>query len=140
MANLDERRKVLVVDDEKKTSDTLTLIFGNHGYQARAAYSAEEAIDVIAEWQPNLALLDVNLPKMNGIDLAIALKTSAPNCRVLLFSGYPDTDDLLHAAAEAGHVFEIISKPVHPTLLLNAVATSLSDAPDQPLMTLPEMN
>src|ERR1700733_10935609 len=40
-------------------------------------------------------------------------------------------DDLLHAAAEAGHVFEIISKPVHPTLLLNAVANSLSDAPDR---------
>ena len=77
---------------------------------------------------------------MSGIDLAIALKTSAPNCRVLLFSGYPDTDDLLHAAAEVGHVFEIISKPVHPTLLLNAIATSLSDTPDQPLMPLPEMN
>jgi CheY-like chemotaxis protein len=140
MANLDESRKVLVVDDEKATSGTLTLIFRNYGYQARAAYSAEEAIDVIAEWKPNLALLDVNLPNMNGIDLAIALKTSAPHCRVLLFSGYPDTDELLHAAAQAGHVFEIISKPVHPTLLLNAVATSLSDTPDQPPMTLPEMN
>jgi CheY-like chemotaxis protein len=140
MANLDESRKVLVVDDEKGTSDTLTLIFRNHGYQGRAAYSAEEAIGVIAEWRPNLALLDVNLPNMNGIDLAIALKTSVPNCRVLLFSGYPDTDDLLHAAAQAGHVFEIISKPVHPTLLLNAVANSLSDTPDQPPTTLPEMN
>src|ERR1700733_4394466 len=138
MANLDEGRKVVVVDDEKITSNTLTVIFGNYGYQTRAAYSAEEAIDVIAEWQPDLALLDVNLPRMNGIDLAIALKTSAPNCRVLLFSGYPNTDDLLHAAAEAGHVFEIISKPVHPTLLLNAVANSLSDAPDQPPTALPE--
>jgi hypothetical protein len=46
----------------------------------------------------------------------------------------------LHAAAQAGHVFEIISKPVHPTLLLNAVANSLSDTPDQPPTTLPEMN
>jgi DNA-binding NtrC family response regulator len=140
MSNLEENRKVLVVDDEKTISDSLTVIFRNHGYQARAAYSAEEAIDVIAEWQPNLALLDVNLPNMNGIDLAIALKTSTPNCRVLLFSGYPDADDLLHAAAQMGHVFEIISKPVHPTLLLNAVANSLSDTPDQAPMTLPEMD
>jgi CheY-like chemotaxis protein len=138
MAN--ESRKVLVVDDEKTTSETLSIIFRGHGYQAKAAYSAEEAIDVIAEWQPDVALLDVNLPRMNGIDLAIALKTSAPNCRVLLFSGYPNTEDLLHAAAQAGHVFEIISKPVHPTLLLNAVDNSLSDAPDQPPATLPEMN
>jgi CheY-like chemotaxis protein len=140
MVNLDESRRVLVVDDEKTTAETLTVIFRNHGYQARAAYSAEEAIDVIAEWQPNLALLDVNLPKMNGIDLAVALKTSDPNCRVLLFSGYPYTNDLLHAAMQAGHVFEIISKPVHPTLLLNAVANSLSDTSDKPPTTLPEMN
>jgi CheY-like chemotaxis protein len=136
----DESRKVLVVDDEKTTAMTLAVIFRNHGYQAKTAYSAEEAIDVIAEWQPNLALLDVNLPKMNGIDLAIALKTSAPNCRVLLFSGHPNTEDLLHAAAQAGHVFEVISKPVHPTLLLKAIDNSLSDAPDQPPATLPEMN
>jgi DNA-binding NtrC family response regulator len=76
---------------------------------------------------------------MNGIDLAIALKTSAPKCRVLLFSGYPNTNDLLHAAAQAGHVFEIIAKPVHPTLLLNALDNSFSDAHDQPPATLPEM-
>ena len=135
-----QNRKILVVDDEQTTSDTLTLIFSEHGYQAKAAYSAEDAIGVIAEWQPDLALLDVNLPSMNGIDLAIALKTSAPHCRVLLFSGYPNTEDLLNAAAQAGNVFEIISKPVHPTLLLNAIDNSLSDSPDQPPMTLPEMN
>jgi CheY-like chemotaxis protein len=136
----DERRKVLVVDDEKTTSETLTVIFGDHGYQAKAAYSAEQAADVIAEWQPDVALLDVNLPGMNGVDLAVAIRTSLPNCRVLLFSGYPNTNDLLHAAAQAGHVFEIIAKPVHPTLLLNAIDNSLSDAPDQPPATLPEMN
>ena len=140
MVNLDESRKVLVVDDEETTAKTLALIFGNRGYQTRAAYSAEEAIDVIAEWQPDVALLDVNLPRMNGIDLAIALKTSVPNCRVLLFSGYPNTEDLLHAAAQAGHVFEIISKPVHPTVLLKAVADSLSDTPDQPPTMLLGMN
>ena len=116
-----ESRKVLVVDDEKTTSETLTVIFGDHGYQAKAAYSAEEAIEVIAEWRPDVALLDVNLPGMNGVDLAIALKASAPKCRVLLFSGYPNTEDLLNAAAEKGHVFEVIAKPVHPTLFLNAV-------------------
>jgi CheY-like chemotaxis protein len=137
---VDENRKVLIVDDEKTTAETLTVIFRKHGYQARAVHSAEEAVDIIAEWQPNLALLDVNLPGMNGIDLAIALKTSAPDCRVLLFSGYPDTNDLLHAAAEAGHVFEIISKPVHPTVLLDVVADSLADTPDLPKTTLPEMN
>jgi CheY-like chemotaxis protein len=114
MANLEENRRVLVVDDEKTTSNSLTTIFRNHGYQARAAYSAEEAIDVIAEWQPNFALLDVKLPNMNGIDLAIALKASDPNCRILLFSGYPDANDLLTAAKQAGHVLKLFPNPFIP--------------------------
>ena len=135
-----QNRKILVVDDEQTTSDTLTLIFREHGYQAKAAYSAEDAIDVIAGWQPDLALLDVNLPSMNGIDLAIAIRTNHPRCRVLLFSGYPNSVDLLHMAMGAGHVFEIIAKPLHPTVLLDVVDSSLSDTPDQPPMTLPEMN
>jgi CheY-like chemotaxis protein len=136
----DESRKVLVVDDEKTTTDTLTVIFREHGYQVRGVYSAEEAVDVVAEWQPDLALLDVNLPGMNGVDLAIAIRTSLPDCRVLLFSGYPDSADLLHMAMGAGHVFEIIAKPLHPTVLLDVVDNSLSDTPDQPPMTLPKMN
>lgn len=130
MGNVDDGRKVLIVDDEKTVSETLAKIFMCHGYQSRAAYSAEEAIGLITEWHPDVALLDVNLPGTNGVDLAITLRTSHPNCRVLLFSGYPSTDDLLHQAMQAGHAFEIISKPVHPTELLNAVANSLSHTPD----------
>src|ERR1700679_80191 len=120
MGNINDSRKVLIVDDEKTISGTLTKIFVEHGYQARATYSAEEAMDVLVEWQPDVALLDVNLPGKNGVDLAIALRTSQPRCRVLLFSGYPNTEDLLRAAIQAGHEFEIICKPVHPTMLLDA--------------------
>jgi DNA-binding response OmpR family regulator len=139
MVNRDGNRRVLIVDDEETISETLTEIFTHHNYEARAVRSAEEAIDVLAEWEPDLALLDVNLPKMNGVELAVALRTSHPNCRVLLLSGYPSTGELLHTAMKAGHVFEIICKPVHPTLLLNAVANSLSGASDRPPTTLSEM-
>jgi hypothetical protein len=75
---------------------------------------------------------------MNGVDLAIALKTGHPTCRILLFSGYPDANDLLNGAFEEGHVFQIIAKPVHPTFLLDAVAKSLSDTPDHPPTSLPD--
>lgn len=140
MTNLHASLRVLIVDDEKIIAETLTVIFGQHGYHARAAHSAEEAIGVIAEWQPDVALLDVNLPGKNGVDLALMLRASHPNCRVLLFSGYPSTSDLLQGAMQSGHVFEIISKPVHPSLLLEAVANSLMNAPDPPPIAPPEMN
>ena len=72
--------KVLIVDDEKAICSTLGAIFMRRGYEVRSANSAEQAVEVIAEWQPDLAILDVGLPQMNGIDLAIALKASQPTC------------------------------------------------------------
>lgn len=140
MTNLDASRRLLIVDDEKIIAETLIIIFVQHGYHARAAHSAEEAIGVIDEWQPDVVLLDVNLPGKNGVDLAVTLRANHPNCRILLFSGYPNTSDLLKGAMQSGHAFAIISKPVHPTVLLEAVADSLSNTPDQPPTRPPEIN
>lgn len=117
---------VLIVDDEQPVSDSLGQIFSSRGYEVRVAYSAEEAIDVIAEWQPDLAILDVMLPQMNGIDLAIVLKANYPSCQFLLFSGQLGTVQIAEEAAKKGHVFSILEKPVPPALLLDAAANLLS--------------
>jgi DNA-binding response OmpR family regulator len=121
--------RVIVVDDEKNICESLAAIFTRRGYKSKVAFSAEQAVEMIAEWQPDLAILDVGLPNMNGIDLAIALKSSHPACRVLLFSGQPSTTDLLADAAADGHPFEIIAKPVHPAVLLDKAADLLSVDP-----------
>lgn len=118
MPSLGVNSKVIIVDDEKNICESLAAIFAIRGYESKVAFSAEQAVEMIAEWQPDLAILDVGLPKANGIDLAIALKTSHPSCRVLLFSGQPSTTDLLADAAANGHRFDIVAKPVHPEVLL----------------------
>jgi CheY-like chemotaxis protein len=111
--------KILIVDDGRVVAATLAIIFANAGYDARAASSAEEALELIADWCPDLAILDVVLPKMNGIDLAILLRARYPNCRIALSSGHPATDDLLAAANASGHAFEVVVKPAHPQELLS---------------------
>src|SRR5579871_4117870 len=85
--DLKGRRKILIVDDESAIADTLQLIFLTRRYEVRVAYTAERAVEVIAEWQPDMAVVDVILPEMNGIDLAIVIKENYPSCHVLLFSG-----------------------------------------------------
>jgi DNA-binding NtrC family response regulator len=119
-------QKILIVDDEQWTSDTLATIFNIAGYQARATYSAEEAVEIIRDWQPSLVILDVVLPKMSGIDLAIDLAGRAPSCQILLFSGNPNTSQLARAAAQAGHPFDILEKPVHPEFMLQKASQLLS--------------
>lgn len=119
-------QKVLIVDDERWTSDTLATIFNIAGYEARAVYSAEEALEVMITWQPALVILDVVLPKMNGIELAIQLAGRQPSCQILLFSGNPNTAQIANAAAQAGHPFEILEKPVHPDLMLQKASRLLA--------------
>jgi CheY-like chemotaxis protein len=124
-----EAKRVLVVDDEHIIADTLAMIFSRSGYQARAVYSAEQATSVVADWHPDLAVIDVFLPGMNGVDLAILMKAEYPDCHILLFSGQTATSDLLEGARKAGHHFEVHAKPVPPVEILDIVSRLLGTSP-----------
>jgi DNA-binding NtrC family response regulator len=119
-------RKILIIDDEVAIADTLGAIFSIRGYAVKTAYAAESAIEIIAEWEPDLAIVDVMLPMMNGIDFSIVLKSNYPACNVLLFSGQPDSGCLLEQALKKGHSFEILAKPLHPSFILDKVERLLA--------------
>ena len=129
MSPIPGTRKIMVVDDEETIADTLSLIFASNGYEARAAYSAESALEILEQWRPDVAIIDVVLPGMNGIEFAIFLKASYPDVHFLLFSGQPGTGNLLEEAKKKGHLFEILAKPLHPTFMLATVANMLSTPP-----------
>jgi DNA-binding NtrC family response regulator len=116
------KTKVLVVDDEKLITDSLVLILANEGYEARPAYSAEEALELLRDWQPAIAIIDVLLPGMNGIDLAIAIESAWPSVRLLLISGQMISTTLLDAAAAQGRKFDVFAKPVPVEVLLEQTA------------------
>jgi DNA-binding NtrC family response regulator len=126
--------KVLIVDDEMSIADSLAMIFTAHRFESRVAYSAEDAVDIVAAWRPDLAILDVILPGMNGIDLAILIRANYPSCRIILFSGNANTSALLDQAANKGHTFDVLAKPVHPDIMLEAAShlLSIESAPDVP--------
>jgi len=123
-------RRILIVDDETAIADTLALIFQLQRYEVRVAYTAERAVEMIAEWVPELAVLDVMLPEMNGIELALVIKANHPRCHVLLFSGHANTGMLLEEAGRKGYQFEILAKPVQPEVMLER-ASALLSGPDE---------
>ncbi|HUB18718.1 MAG TPA: response regulator [Acidobacteriaceae bacterium] len=122
-------RGILIVDDDPAITESLSAVFERHGYEVRCAHSAETAIEIIAWWEPDLAILDVMLPCMNGIDLALVLKANRPACHLVLFSGHAGTQALMEEAARKGSMFEILSKPVHPLFMLDFVASLFADVP-----------
>jgi DNA-binding response OmpR family regulator len=110
--------RVLVADDERVIADTLAMILNQSGFQARVAYTGEKALELAAEFQPEMLISDVIMAGLNGIDAAIKIREVLPKIKILLFSGQAATADLLEKARAQGYEFEILAKPVHPQDLL----------------------
>lgn len=116
---------VLVVDDEEVIAITLAAILRNHGFAALIAFSPERALEIADVIPPELLISDVMMPGMNGIDLAIAMTQRISDCEVLLFSGQSGTQDLLAEARANGRDFTVLTKPIHPDVLLAHIRESL---------------
>lgn len=114
-------RRVFVVDDELIIAATLGTILQRNGYDAVSYTDPVQALEAVRENPPELLITDVMMPRLSGIELAIAVRESFPKCRILLFSGQAATVGLLQEASEKGHAFDLITKPIHPTDLLKRI-------------------
>ena len=118
---------VLVVDDEQLVADSLAWILNLRGFNACSVYSGSEAIKHAAKNSIEILVSDVVMEGMSGIDAAIEICKLLPNGKVLLFSGNIETSDLLKAAHDLGHDFDILAKPVHPEVILDRIKALTGD-------------
>jgi CheY-like chemotaxis protein len=119
MSTHSAKPKVLVADDERVIADTLAMILNQSGFEARAVYSGEKALELAHAFQPDMLISDVIMADLNGIDAAIRIRALLPSIKILLFSGQAATADLLEKARSDGYEFDILAKPVHPQDLLS---------------------
>ena len=110
--------KVLIVDDEKRIVDTLKEILEMAGFQVATACDGWDALEVAARFHPDYLLSDVLMPRMNGVELAIAISKMHPATRILLFSGQAGISEILMDGQRQGFEFELIAKPIHPLKLI----------------------
>jgi CheY-like chemotaxis protein len=113
--------KVLVVDDQKLIADTLAEILQNAGFDAIAAYDGFEALEKASRFHPDWVLSDVLMPRMNGVELAIAVRKNYPKTAILLLSGQAGIFEILEEGRLQGYQFELIAKPVHPLKLIQRI-------------------
>jgi DNA-binding response OmpR family regulator len=117
-ASTPKQKVAFVVDDEHVIATTLATILNFAGFDARAMFSGQEALDASDHLRPDLLITDVVMTGMNGIEAAIITRSKLPECKILLFTGQAASLDLLVVARLEGHEFEILAKPIHPTDLL----------------------
>ena len=111
---------ILVVDDEPVVRALLKAALAPAGSRVVEAADGSEALDVAWREQPDLVLLDVGLPKLNGLDVCRALKTNPVAPRVLLITGNADLPGLDDCGADG-----VVTKPFRPLELLELVRRHL---------------
>lgn len=116
------RRRILVVDDNRDAAETLTLLFELTGHEVTQAYDGPSALDAAAAFHPDVVVLDIGLPGLDGFEVARRLRQRAEmrDCLLIALSGYSDPETLERSRA-AGFNQHLV-KPVQQDTLLAALA------------------
>jgi signal transduction histidine kinase len=115
----DSLLRVLIVDDNRDAADSLAMLLQFEGRQTLCAYSGEAALQQVAAYEPQLVLLDIGLPGLDGYEVARRLKADFPKLRVIALSGYGQVEDRQRSAA-AGFDAHLV-KPVDLDALKRAL-------------------
>jgi CheY-like chemotaxis protein/anti-sigma regulatory factor (Ser/Thr protein kinase) len=113
-------RRVLLVDDNVDAADLLALALRSEGHRVAVAHDGVQALTLAAELQPEVAVLDIGLPVMDGYELAARLGERHRRCRLIALSGYGQPSDQ-HRSSLAGFELHLI-KPVDYATLIAAIS------------------
>lgn len=118
-----QRRRVLIVDDNIDAAQTLAMLMEIGGHEARLCYEGQTALQEAPEFLPEVVLLDIGLPGLDGLEVARRLRALNLSPRPLLvaLTGYGQSDDL-RRSQEAGFDHHLV-KPADPNALMRLMAS-----------------
>jgi DNA-binding NtrC family response regulator len=115
--------RLLIVDDELVVRDSLQKWFDSEGYETGAVAGGREALTAIQQKQWDLALVDIKMPGMDGMDLQKKLREVDPELIVVIMTGYASVETAVQALK--GGAYDYITKPIDPDELVHLVSNAL---------------
>lgn len=116
--------RILVVDDDRTTRHVLSKVLTNAGFTTSVAKDGVEALKTLQSKRFDLLLLDVWMPRMNGIELLAKIRTRKTRPRVVVMTSDDAPETLLKAVRE--QAFKYVHKPVESAVLLETVREALA--------------
>lgn len=109
-----QRLRVLIADDCKDSVDSLVVLVNLWGHETRAAYDGADALEMAADFQPDVVLLDIAMPKINGFDLAKQLRQTQSDALLVAITGFADA---AHRQLWEKAFDRFLIKPVEPEFM-----------------------
>lgn len=120
---MDKHKRILVVDDDDTIRTTMKAILEEEGYLVDLASTGKEAIQKTQEKTYNIALLDIRLPDIEGVELLKLMKDGVPITRKIMVTGYPSIQNAIGALNKNADAY--LLKPVDIEKLLTTVREQL---------------
>ena len=116
--------RILVVDDDEEIRSMLSDFLGGRGYAVQTVSGGAEALREIARAEPDVILLDIEMPGLSGVDALPSLRALAPHAAVIMVSG--TTDVALSKLALSRGAFDYVNKPVNFPYLIQSLETAVA--------------
>lgn len=119
-----EALRVLLVDDEELFRETLAKLLRRRGLEVATAGDGEAGVALVREQAPQVVVLDLRMPGIDGLETLKRIKAARPDTRVIMLTGHGSVEagvDALRAAA-----FDFLLKPVGPDQLVGVILAALA--------------
>jgi DNA-binding NtrC family response regulator len=126
---MEKQAKIIIVDDDENIRKTMKAILEDEGYIVDLASNGKEAIEMTQEKTYNLALLDIRLPDIEGVELLKLIKDNVPRTRKIMVTGYPSMQNAIIALNKNADGYLI--KPVNVEKLLETVREQLQQQEEE---------
>ena len=120
---MDGDARILIVDDDDNIRKVLVAILEDKGYSLDSVGTAREAIERTEKKVYNLALIDIRLPDMEGIELLTRVRDTTPKMRKIIITGYPTLQNAVDAVNRGADAY--IMKPFDVEVVLNTIDEQL---------------
>ena len=118
-----EAARILVIDDDENIRKVLATILEDEGYIVETAETAKKGIEKSEKTFYNLALIDIRLPDMEGIDLLLKLRSTKPKMRKIIVTGYPTLQNAVAAVNKGADAY--VMKPFEVDKILQTIREQL---------------
>jgi CheY-like chemotaxis protein len=114
--------RILIVDDNRDSTDSLVMLLRLMGNDTRTAYDGQQGVDVAGEFRPDVIMLDIDLPKLNGYEACQCIREQSwgKNAVLIAVTGWGQEEDR-RLSREAGFDYHMV-KPVDPQELMKLLA------------------
>jgi len=128
---LTDSARILIIDDDENIRRVLETILTDEGYAVESADTATKGIEKSQNAFFNIALVDVRLPDMEGIDLLPKLRNTKPKMRKIIVTGYPTLQNAMSAVNNGANAY--VMKPFDVEKILNTIKDQLQKQKDEKL-------